>query len=119
MQLLFRIAPLLLTDHHDGTALEIAHAADDRGIVAEKPVAVQLTEIRKHALNIIERMGPLGVARQLDALPRWIGHWLRRGRRFGSGLLRLFWHFVAQALMPVLGGADSGPRIHSTLARNS
>ena len=45
------------------------HAADHRGIVAKTAVAVNLAEVGKDALNVVQRIGTLGMARQFGALP--------------------------------------------------
>src|SRR3989338_735449 len=43
--------------------------AHDRAVVAEEPVAVQLDHVREEQGEVVERVGPLGVAGELDALP--------------------------------------------------
>jgi len=42
---LFRVATLLMTDHHAGLAVETREAADDRQVVRIVAVAVQFVEI--------------------------------------------------------------------------
>ena len=69
VELLFGVAAFLLADQHDGLAVEPAHAADDGRIVAEKAVAVDLLKVGQDALNVVERVRPLGMARVLDSLP--------------------------------------------------
>ncbi len=69
VQLGLRVAAFLLPDDHDGPSLEEGEAADNRGIVGEGAVAVKLAEIRKEALDVIERVRALGMARELNALP--------------------------------------------------
>ena len=70
--LLFRVAALLLADHHDGALFEPAHAGDHGVIVGEETVAVDFVEIGEQALDVIERMRALGVARQVHAIPTGI-----------------------------------------------
>src|SRR6185312_13209325 len=43
---LLRVAALLVSDHHDGAAVDAAEAADDRLIVGKHAIAVQLAELR-------------------------------------------------------------------------
>jgi hypothetical protein len=42
-------------------------------IVAIGAVAVQLLEIGEQLLDVVERVGTLGMARQQHAFPAWIG----------------------------------------------
>ena len=60
----------LVADDHDRLAVVGTDAADDRGIVAERPVAVELEEVGAEALHVVERLRPVDVARELDPLPR-------------------------------------------------
>ena len=69
---LLGVAALLLADHHDGALFEPAHAGDHGVVVGEETVAVDLVEIGEQALDVIERMRTLGVARQLHAIPTGI-----------------------------------------------
>ena len=70
---LLGVAALLLADDHDGALFEPAHAGDDGVVVGEEAVAVDLVEIGEQALDVVERMRALGMARQLHALPTGIG----------------------------------------------
>ena len=58
-----------MADDHDRAAIERGETAHDRGIVGEQAVAVQFEEVRERQLQIVERVGPLGMPRQLHALP--------------------------------------------------
>ena len=60
---LLGVAALLLADHHDGALFEPAHAGDHGVVVGEETVAVDFVEIGEQALDVIERMRTLGVAR--------------------------------------------------------
>ncbi len=64
------VAPFLVADHHAWLAVEAREAADDGGIVAIRSVAVQLAEIREQAIDVIERVRPLRMPRDLRDLPR-------------------------------------------------
>ncbi len=68
LQVLFRVAPLLLADDHDRAAVQPPPAADHRRIVAEGAVAVQLDEVGEDALDHVERVRTLLVARDLHPL---------------------------------------------------
>jgi hypothetical protein len=50
-------------------AVEQGRSADDRRVVPEGPIAVQLEEAREDEGHEIEGARPLGMARQLDASP--------------------------------------------------
>jgi hypothetical protein len=63
------VAALLVADERDRPALEAAEARDERRIVAERAVAVQLDEVVENALDVIEGVRPVLVARELDRLP--------------------------------------------------
>src|SRR5262249_59099284 len=63
------VPSFLMSDHHDWLALEARKAPDDRLIVAEHAIAVQLDEVLEQQLVEIERMGSLGVSRDLGTLP--------------------------------------------------
>src|SRR2546426_8243398 len=67
--LLLGIAALLVADDHAGRVAEARQAADDRGVVGEGAVAVQLLEMREQHLHIIQRVRPLRMARHLRHLP--------------------------------------------------
>src|SRR5262249_50740903 len=60
---------LLVADDDDGLALEPREAADERVIVRVHAVAVELVEIREAALDVVERVRTLRVARELRDLP--------------------------------------------------
>jgi hypothetical protein len=68
--LLLRAAPLLVPDHQHRHAVEGAEAADDGRVIPEAAVAMQLDEVLEQALDVVERVGACGVARQLHLLPR-------------------------------------------------
>ena len=69
IELLLGIAAFLFADQQHGLAVEPAHAANDGRIVAEKAVAVDFLKVGQNALDVVERVRALGMARVLDALP--------------------------------------------------
>ena len=68
IQLLLGVTAFLLANHHHRPPFEERKAADNRFIVAERAVAVQFLKSGKQAFNVIEGMGPLGMAGENDAL---------------------------------------------------
>ena len=70
---LLHVAALLRGDDEHFFAMEAGHAADDGGIIAEAAVAVNLAEIGEHALDVVERLRTLGMARQFSFLPGGVG----------------------------------------------
>src|SRR5437660_461677 len=75
--LLARVTALLVTDDDDPLPVEACEAADDRGVVAVEPVAVELDEVLEEEPDEVTRVGALGVAGELRSLP---------GRQTGVGL---------------------------------
>ena len=67
-QVLLRVTPLLLADHHHRPALEPRQPGHDRRVVREVAVAVQLHEAREARLDVVERVRSPGMARDLHAL---------------------------------------------------
>ena len=59
--------------------MEAGEPGDDRGVVAEAAVAVELAEPGEEPLDVVERVGPVRVPRELDLLP---------GRELGEELAR-------------------------------
>src|SRR4030095_12862687 len=70
IDLLLGVAPLLLAEHHAWLAVEAGEPTDDCGIVGIRAVAVQFAEVAEHAVDVIERVRPLRMARDLRDLPR-------------------------------------------------
>src|SRR5262249_23292876 len=68
--LLLRVAPLLVADDGHGPAAKEAEPRHDRRIIGEPPVALELDELRQEGLDVIERVGPEGMPRDLGLLPR-------------------------------------------------
>src|SRR5713101_446280 len=66
---LFEAPSLLMAEEHRRAAVPRAHAPDQCGIVGGKTVAVQLDEVRREPADVVQRVGPAGVARELDHLP--------------------------------------------------
>jgi hypothetical protein len=67
---LLGVAPLLVAEHHARLAVEAGQAADDRLVVGEGAVAVQLLVVGEDLGDVVERVGPLRMARDLRHLPR-------------------------------------------------
>src|SRR5262249_38391183 len=62
-------AALLVTQEHRGPAVPPADPGNQRGVVGGESVAVKLDEIRRQALDVVERVRTVRVARQLHDLP--------------------------------------------------
>ena len=102
-QLLLGIASLLIAHHDDRPILELGEAGHQCGIIREAAVAVQLQEIRKQHLNIVESIGPLGMARQQHTVPGVLvgaGYLLPQAGKLLAHALNLFlqrgrsWRFL-------------------------
>ena len=72
----FHVAPFLVSQDHDGAvdasvfgAAKLRKPSHDRGIVSIQAVAVQFHKVFRHGLDVIERVRPHRVARDLYALP--------------------------------------------------
>ena len=63
------VAALLRADDHDAVFAQFGKAADHGAVFGKQPVAVQFLKIGESGLDVIQRVGPLGMAGQLDALP--------------------------------------------------
>ena len=70
VEVLLGVAAALVADDHDRLAVEARPAADDRGVLAEGAVAVQLDEVGERERDVVERERALGAARHLHALQR-------------------------------------------------
>ena len=81
-----RAAAFLMADDHYRTAADLREPADDRLVVGVKAVAVQLVEIGHDVIDVVERIGTQGMARNLADLP---------GRQVGINLF-----CQAQAFLP-------------------
>ena len=62
-------AAALVSDHHQRLATEAGQAADNRRIISKATVSVQLDELGAQTLNVVKRVGPVSVARELYPLP--------------------------------------------------
>ena len=70
LHLLLHVAALLVAADQDRRAVVAGEAADDGAVVGEAPIAVQLDELGEQPLDVVEQVGPLGMARHQHALPR-------------------------------------------------
>jgi hypothetical protein len=67
---LLRIPALLMADEANRRVPDNSESADNRGIVAELPVAVYLDEVRADVFHVIQKVGTLGVPCELYLLVR-------------------------------------------------
>ncbi len=58
-----------MSDDRDGLALIVGEAADDRVVVGETAIAVELVEAGEQPLDVVERIRPVWMPRDEDALP--------------------------------------------------
>ena len=77
---LLHVAALLGGDDQHFFAVKPRHAADDGSVVAKAAIAVNLAEIGKHALDVIERLRALRMPRQFGPLPGGRGALISRRR---------------------------------------
>jgi len=66
---LLGVAALLLADECDGSPIQLAEPGDHRPVVGPAAVAVQLEPVVEQPLDVVERVGPLVVAGELDGTP--------------------------------------------------
>src|SRR5437660_12489811 len=59
-----------MSDHRRRVAVHQPQPADDRGIVAEGAIAMQLDELGGQAPDVVADLGPPGMPGQLNGLPR-------------------------------------------------
>ncbi len=90
---------LLLADHHHRLALEASEAADDRLVVAELAVALELDELVDQRIEIVDEMRPVGMAGHLGCLP---------GGKVGVGLAAQILHLPLQRGDVVVHAALAG-----------
>ena len=58
-----------MADDGDRAAVEASDPGDDRSVVGAPAVAVQLDPVLDHPLDVVERVRPLLMARELDDGP--------------------------------------------------
>ena len=66
---LLDVAALLVPDEHDRPAVELPDARDERAVVGAAAVAVQLDPVVDETRDVVERVRPIRVARELDRPP--------------------------------------------------
>jgi hypothetical protein len=75
------VAPFLLAQDHHRPPLQLGQPANQRGVVGEESVAVQLEKLVEDQPDVVERIRTLGVTRKLDSFPgsagSIIGRWAR------------------------------------------
>jgi hypothetical protein len=73
MGALANVATLLMADERHGLAGEAPDPGHERSVVRERAVAVQLDEVVEDPLDVVERVGPVLVAREFDGVPDLVG----------------------------------------------
>ena len=75
---------------HDGdrAASKIGKAGDDRAVVGEVAVAVYLDKVAHQQVDVVERLRPIGMAREANALDRaaWLRGWSFDRRNFDCAI---------------------------------
>src|SRR5262249_39547941 len=66
---LLHVAALLVADQRDRAAVELAEPGDEGAVVRATAVAVQLDPVGQHALDVVQRVRAVGMARELDGMP--------------------------------------------------
>ena len=66
---LLDVAAFLVADQRDRATVEAAEAGDERLVVGAAAVAVQLDEILEHPFDVVQRVRPVWMARELDRAP--------------------------------------------------
>ena len=89
---LLDVAALLLADDDHGPVAEAAEAGHDRGVVGAAAIAVELDPVLDQPLDVIERVGALVVAGELDRRPDLVV------RRLGLHALELALELLELAL---------------------
>src|SRR6184192_1223696 len=69
MDFFLRVTAFLMADDHARLAVEARESADDRRIVGIDAIAVQLAKVAEQRIDVIERVGPLRMTRDLRDLP--------------------------------------------------
>lgn len=69
LQTLLQVPPLLLPDEHELAVVEFGKPREDRAIVADRLVAMQLDELVEQQLDVVERLRPGLMAGHLDDVP--------------------------------------------------
>ena len=58
-----------MADDHHGVLGKASQAADDALVVGKGSVSVQFVEVFKNRVNVVKRIGPVGVTSHLSRLP--------------------------------------------------
>ncbi len=67
---LFCGASFLVADHEHLVGTDAAETGDDRRIVAEAAIAVEFTKVAEERIDVVRRLGPIGVPSDLDHIHR-------------------------------------------------
>ena len=77
LRALLDVAALLVADEHDGPPAELPEPGHERGVVGATAVAVELEEVVEDPLDVVERVRPVEMTRELDRLPDLLGGRIR------------------------------------------
>jgi len=69
LDILLEVAALAGTQQEHRPAVDLAETAEDGAVVGVAPVAIELEKIRRQPLDVVLRIGPLRMTRELHALP--------------------------------------------------
>ena len=69
VEALLEVAALLVADQRDRATVEPAEAGDERAVVGAAAVAVQLDPVVEDPVDVVERVRPVLVPRELDGAP--------------------------------------------------
>ena len=110
------VGALLLADEGDAPPVDPSPAGDERRVVAEAAVAVQLDDLVGHVAQQVERARSAEVARELDAMP----HGIPGIDRLAPGLAVAFGLAVLRpSVAPRLTWATEQPVNHGRLHSRS
>src|SRR5205807_4770045 len=70
MDTLLHVVALLRANHENFLAVKSGHAAENRRIISESAVTMNLAPVGEHALNVVQRLRTLRMPGQLSLLPR-------------------------------------------------
>ena len=69
MYTLLYISALLVAENQDLFSVEARHAAEQCRVVPEEAITVEFTPVGEHMLNVVKRVGTLGMAGQFGGSP--------------------------------------------------
>ena len=69
-EIFFRVAAFLVSKKNDSLLVEGGQTSDQSPIFAKGPVSAELEHVRCAVFEVVEEVGALGMADDLDSLPR-------------------------------------------------